>query len=100
MFVATASGRANMFTGWRKQKRAVEETKAVFGALRERIAAAVEKLEGLLVGCLSLFLFLFLFISAMFILWVCSGRRKEKERERNVCYDVWGQAADHRMFDL
>lgn len=35
-----------------EQKQAVEETKAVFGPLRERITAAVEKLEGLLVGVL------------------------------------------------
>ncbi|KAF6228280.1 hypothetical protein HO133_008010 [Letharia lupina] len=32
----------------RQEKRAVEETKAVFGPLRERIAGAVEKLEGVL----------------------------------------------------
>ena len=49
---------ANGFTG-AAQKQAVEETKAVFGPLRERIAAAVEKLEGLLVSFLfSLCVFL------------------------------------------
>lgn len=40
-----------------EQKQAVEETKAVFGPLRERIAGAVEKLERLLVGSPSLSLF-------------------------------------------
>lgn len=34
----------------RQEKRAVEETKAVFGPLRERIAGAVDKLEGLLLS--------------------------------------------------
>ncbi|KAK0515213.1 hypothetical protein JMJ35_002592 [Cladonia borealis] len=32
----------------RQEKQAVEETKAVFGPLRERIEAAVEKVEGML----------------------------------------------------
>lgn len=32
----------------RQEKQAVEETKAVFGPLRERIGAAVEKVEGML----------------------------------------------------
>ena len=34
----------------RKQEQAVEETKAVFGPLRERIKGAVERLEGVLVS--------------------------------------------------
>ena len=38
-----------------KQKRAVEETKAIFGPLRERIAGAVERVEGLLVVGFSCF---------------------------------------------
>ena len=32
------------------QKRAVEETKAVFAPLRERIGGAVERVEGILVS--------------------------------------------------
>lgn len=36
------------------QKQAIEETKAVFGPLKEKIGAAVEKLEGLLVSFLFL----------------------------------------------
>lgn len=34
------------------QKQAVEETKAVFAPLRERLDAAVEKVEGMLVSFL------------------------------------------------
>ena len=40
----------------------MEETKAVFGPLRERIEAAVEKLEGMLVG-FSLFLLILLYFA-------------------------------------
>lgn len=39
------------------QKQAIEETKAVFAPLRERLDAAVEKVEGMLVGFSSLFFF-------------------------------------------
>ena len=34
------------------QNRAISETKAIFGPLRERIAAAVERVEGMLVSFL------------------------------------------------
>ena len=46
------------------QKQALEETKAVFGPLRERIDAAVEKVEGMLVRSSS-----FSFFESDFILF-------------------------------
>ena len=81
---------------WPKQKQAVEETKAVFGPLRERIAAAVEKLEGLLVGSLSLALF-HLLLQCYFMGLFWEGGWK---RERNVCCKCLWIEADYRLFDL
>ncbi len=53
------------------QNRAISETKAIFGPLRERIAAAVERVEGMLVSflfprfwafvCCAVFFFFFSF---------------------------------------
>lgn len=51
------------------QNRAISETKAIFGPLRERIAAAVERVEGMLVSFLfprfRAFVFLFVFFLAL-----------------------------------
>ncbi len=60
----------------RAQKRAIAETKAIFGPLRERIAAAVERVEGMLVSFLfprfRAFVFLFLFFLGPWRLF-CDG---------------------------
>ena len=42
------------FLFWKKKKTSIEETKAVFGPLRERLVASTEKLESILVSVISL----------------------------------------------
>ena len=70
--------------GGRKQRRAVEETKAVFGPLRERIQGAVERLEGMLVGCSSFFWLLMFFCNGFFSLFLgifCEEEEEEEEEQ-------------------